>query len=162
MTSPQHLYEKVWGQDRRICSLILGVKWLTCILSKYKCCATLNPEPNFSLIFQSSVLSGATIDDDPEAECRRCCAFNFPVSVSVCNWLGRGWGCHDRGGSGRRGHFFLNFPIPPPPSHPIPFYNLFFLFPSFIPHIPLCPFPSHFFSSILFSLHPNTLTGPLI
>ena len=30
--------------------------------------------------FQSSVLSGATIDDDPEAECRRCCAFNFPVS----------------------------------------------------------------------------------
>ena len=33
--------------------------------------------------FQSSVLSGATIDDDPEAECRRCCAFNFPVSTSI-------------------------------------------------------------------------------
>ena len=33
--------------------------------------------------FQSSVLSGATIDDDPEAECRRCCAFNFPVSSSI-------------------------------------------------------------------------------
>lgn len=36
-----------------------------------------------SCSFQSSVLSGATIDDDPEAECRRCCAFNFPVSSSM-------------------------------------------------------------------------------
>lgn len=36
---------------------------------------------NCFLHFQSSVLSGATIEDDPEAECRRCCAFNFPVSV---------------------------------------------------------------------------------
>ena len=35
--------------------------------------------------FQSSVLSGATIDDDPEAECRRCCAFNFPVSDLTYN-----------------------------------------------------------------------------
>ena len=34
-----------------------------------------------SCLWQGSALSGATIDDDPDAECRRCCAFNFPVSI---------------------------------------------------------------------------------
>ena len=74
--------------------------------SMHESCATLNPGINcfsssgaylfnFAFNFQSSVLSGATIDDDPEAECRRCCAFNFPVSASVCYWVG---GCGLGGG----------------------------------------------------------------
>ena len=77
--------------------------------SMHESCATLNLGINcfssagayllnFAFNFQSSVLSGATIDDDPEAECRRCCAFNFPVSASVCNWVGGGGG---GGGGGR-------------------------------------------------------------
>ncbi|XP_020626125.1 serine/threonine-protein phosphatase 4 regulatory subunit 4-like isoform X2 [Orbicella faveolata] len=48
-----------------------------------------NPNKNnrvgsVTLALQSSVLSGATIDDDPEAECRRCCAFNFPAMLLFC------------------------------------------------------------------------------
>lgn len=49
-----------------------------------------NPNKNnrvgsVTLALQSSVLSGATIiDDDPGAECRRCCAFNFPAMLLFC------------------------------------------------------------------------------
>lgn len=37
-----------------------------------------------TLALQGSALSGATIDDDPDAECRRCCAFNFPAMLLFC------------------------------------------------------------------------------
>ncbi|XP_032233153.2 serine/threonine-protein phosphatase 4 regulatory subunit 4 isoform X2 [Nematostella vectensis] len=36
---------------------------------------------SLSLALQSSSLSGATIHDDDDAECRRCCAFNLPAMV---------------------------------------------------------------------------------
>ena len=32
---------------------------------------------------QSASLSAATVEGDPDAECRRCCAFNFPVSFRI-------------------------------------------------------------------------------
>ncbi|KAL9957888.1 hypothetical protein ACROYT_G034843 [Oculina patagonica] len=62
-------------------------KWF---LEFYKrMCYCGNPNKNnrvgsVTLALQSSVLSGATIEDDPEAECRRCCAFNFPAMLLFC------------------------------------------------------------------------------
>lgn len=42
------------------------------------------------IIFQNYSLSGATIQDDDDAECRRCCAFNIPVcptTLSLTNYF---------------------------------------------------------------------------
>lgn len=66
-------------------------KWF---LEFYKrMCFCGNPNKNnrvgsVTLALKSSVLSGATIDDDPEAECRRCCAFNFPAMLLFCGASG--------------------------------------------------------------------------
>ena len=63
-------------------------------------------------------MSGATIDDDPEAECRRCCAFNFPVSALVWNRVGGEWGGGGGGGSWERKREREEgslFPLPPKP-----------------------------------------------
>lgn len=58
-----------------------------------KMCYCGNPNKNnrvgsVTLALHSSVLSGATIEDDPEAECRRCCAFNFPAMLLFCGAAG--------------------------------------------------------------------------
>ena len=45
ITSPQYVIRKVWGQDRRTCSLILGVKWL--ILSMVGASTSLGRVPSF-------------------------------------------------------------------------------------------------------------------
>lgn len=62
-------------------------KWFLDFYKRMSFCG--NPNKNnrvgsVTLALQSSLLSGATIDEDPEAECRRCCAFNFPAMLLFC------------------------------------------------------------------------------